>query len=585
MLNTEKQQVLDSATDELLAMPIEADWLTTHVFSLEAGPERRRITSVLTFEKDGRIGGYRHPNEAAWRIDQNRLLILREDGSLSCVAIMVQTSDGSLEIVGPLVNSQDTHFHHFRPLAVRSVLPAVQTFDLFDTLVARYCVNPLLIFSLVEAKSRVEGFASYRQLVEAELWRNGNYSLDDIYINLAKVTGWSDSTLNRLKMLELSEEWNNLFPIQEFVSRVRHDDLIISDMYLPASFIRKVVDEKCSLPGLTIHLSNHGKHHGTIWPKILSSHRVLRHYGDNHHSDIVQAAKAGVEAEYVTTSGWSQGEAVLCSVGLEEFAKAIRKARLTSFSFDKMARQAQLAQFDANIPLLIIAGLLLLRRASALEADTLLMCGRDSNMWIHLVRWMMGLSAKKMAVHYFPSSRDLMLADSPAYAAYFTQLRGRRTMIVDVSGTGRSPAHFIAHLEAQEDTSVFVALKSNRIDPPMELRAPARDDVQIDCAVTIDLERFLFERFNTAAYEDRAIGVEFMGAEFKILREHAPVSTTTARLIDELQEAFALTLSILKESPIVALPETATDEQLQQAIGQLVQVGIGYLELAKLLPE
>ena len=76
-----------------------------------------------------------------------------------------------------------------------------------------------------------------------------------------------------------------------------------------------------------------------------------------------------------------------------------------------------------------------------------------------------------------------------------------------------------------------------------------------------------------------------MGAEFKILREHEPVSAATARLIDQLQEAFALTLSILKESPIVVLPETATDEQLQQAIGQLVQVGIGYLELAKLLPE
>ena len=564
---------------------LAAEWLTRHVFSFEAGPQRHLVTSGLIFEKDGRIGGYQHPNEAGWRIDGDRLLILTGDGTPSCIAMLMEADDGGWMIVGPFLLQEEVRLHYFRPLALRNDLPAVQTFDLFDTLVARYCVDPLAIFHSVEAKARADGFARLRQSLEADLWRSGNYTLDDVYMKLAEATGWPDRLIERLKMLELAEEWDNLFPIQEMVARVRHDDLIISDMYLPHSFLRKIVEEKCGLPGLTIHLSNHGKHHGTIWPTILATHRILRHHGDNHHSDVAQAHKAGIDAEYVTISGWSTGETILCSVGLAEFAKAVRKARLTSFSFDRTARQAQLAQFDSNIPLLIVASMLLIRRANALQADTLLMCGRDSNMWVHLLRWMLGLSPRNLAVHYLPSSRDLFLAESPAYAAYFSRLRGQRTIIADVSGTGRSPSHFIASMEAQEDTSVFIALKSNRIDPPMEARAPARDDVLLDAGITIDLERFLFERFNTAMGEDRAIGMEFLGTQFNILREHLPLDAASEALIAKMQEAFTQTLLLLRQSPITMLPEAPGDDDLQEALRKLVQVGARYLDVAKRLPE
>jgi hypothetical protein len=564
---------------------LTAEWLGSYVFALEAGPQRRRLSSDIIFERDGRIGGYKHPNEAHWQIQDDKLFILREDGTASCIAMMIKTPDDVVEVVGPVLPSEETYLHHFTPTGPRTLLPAVQTFDLFDTLVARYCVDPLAIFRIVETKSRTPNFARLRQDVEATLWRAGNYSLDDVYAGLGQVTDWSQAKLAQLKMLELAEEWNNLFPIEEMVSRVQHDDLIISDMYLPMSFLRKIVDKKCRLPGLKIHLSNHGKHHGTIWPEILSSHRILRHFGDNHHSDVVQAGKAGINAEYVTVSGWSEGEAVLVSVGLPEFAKAVRKARLTSFSFDKMGRQAQLAQMDCNIPFLIVAATLLVRHANAVGADTLLMCGRDSNMWVHLLEWIVGLSGRKMAVHYFPSSRELLLSKTPAYEAYFTLLRGQRTIIADISGTGRSPANFIANIQAQDDTSVFVILKSNRIDGPMELRAPAREHVQLECGLTVDLERFLFERFNTARREDRAVDIEFLGEEFRIIRDHEPVSLQIEDLIDHMQDSFALTMSILKEAPILDLPDIATDEQLRGALRHLIQVGMRYFDLAKMLPE
>ncbi len=563
---------------------LTAEWLIQHVFSFEAGPQRQTVSAELVFEADGRIGGYQHPNEAAWRIDGGRLVIYRADGTPSCVAIPVEGKDGHVELAGPFLLQQEPRLHFFRPTALRSDKATVQTFDLFDTLVTRYCFSPIAIFEAVEAKSRVEGFARLRQGLEAELWRNGDYTLVDVYARLAAATGWPAAVLERLRIMELAEEWENLFPIREMVERVRPGDLIVSDMYLPMSFLRRIVDEKCGLPGLEIHLSNHGKHHGTIWPKILTSHRILRHYGDNHFSDVVQARNFGIDAVHVPISEWSAGEAILCSVGLVEFAKALRKGRLASFSFNKMARRAQLAQYDANIPLLVVAGLLLIRRANEVQADTLLMCGRDSSMWVHLVRWMIRLSPRKLAVHYFPSSRELFLADSPAYAAYFTRLKGERTIIADVSGTGRTPAQFIARMAATEDVSVFVALKSSRIDPPMELRAPARSDVTIDRAIDVDLERFLFERFNTAVQEQRAVDMEFLGHDFRVIREPEEIDSSTEKLIETIQETFVEALALLKDAPIMALPELPSDEELRSAMHKLVLVGGQYLDVAKQLP-
>jgi len=365
-----------------------------------------------------------------------------------------------------------------------------------------------------------------RQQVEGQLWGNGDFSLDDIYAKLLQVTGRSEAELALLKTLELAEEWDNLIPISEMTSRVQPNDIVVTDMYLPLSFIRNVVDKKCGLPGATIYLSNHGKHFGTIWPQLQARHRILQHHGDNKHSDVVQAARVGIEAAHVTLHDWTFGESTLNSVGLEAFSRVVRKSRLTSFTFDKTLRQARLAQFDVNIPVLVIASILLMRHSQSMQADTMLMCGRDCNLWVVLLRCMLHLSSYRSEAIYFPSSRDLFLADSPDYAAYFCRLRGTRTIITDLSGTGRTPAHFIGSVGAQADTSVYIALKSDNVDPAMDQRAPARSNVKVNFAIKDDDARFLFEKLNTAV-EGRATAMEFTGHDSRsfmiaIIGTHVP---------------------------------------------------------------
>jgi hypothetical protein len=569
-------------TTETTALGV--DWLTSHVFSFEAGPQRHVLSSTFVFEPDGTINGYYHPNESRWRFEDGALLILRSDGVVSCKAQPVAGPNGELELAGGFLLTGNGGMHHFRPIATRASQSIVQSFDLFDTLVARYCFRPTAIFEAVEAKARAEGFARLRQQLESQLWSRGDYTFDDIYVSLAAATGWPEARIEQLKMLELAEEWENLFPIREMTARVRPDDIIVTDMYLPVPFIESVVHDKCGLHGVDIHLSNHGKHHGTIWPYLQSRHRIVRHHGDNKVADVAQARKAGIEAAHVTFHEWTFGERTLNAIGLEAFARAIRKARLTTFAFDKVLRQLQLAQFDVNIPVLVIASLLLLRHAKAAQADTLLMCGRDCNLWIHLLKWMVSLSAHKPQAHYFLSSRELFLKESPDYAAYFAHLRGNRTLITDLSGTGRTPAHFIGRIGAQADTGVYITLKSDDVAPEMAQLAPVRPDVASDFAIMDGGTRFVFERLNSAL-EGRATGMEFDGHEFKVVRDLKPLDARAEEMVTAMHDAFKAAMAELQAAPVRELPDGISEEHLRQALQALVGHSVSFVKVARFLPE
>jgi hypothetical protein len=94
--------------------------------------------------------------------------------------------------------------HHFDLNIKSSGLSEVNTFDLFDTLVARHCYEPVALFRQVEVKSGISGFAELRRSVEGQMYDRRDYSLDDVYAELALVSGWSADTIATLRMLELT---------------------------------------------------------------------------------------------------------------------------------------------------------------------------------------------------------------------------------------------------------------------------------------------------------------------------------------------------------------------------------------------
>jgi len=64
------------------------------------------------FEPDGTIDGYDHPNESRWRVDGDELLILCDDGKVSCRAHLVRGGNGELEYAGPFLLNDEGILHH-----------------------------------------------------------------------------------------------------------------------------------------------------------------------------------------------------------------------------------------------------------------------------------------------------------------------------------------------------------------------------------------------------------------------------------------------------------------------------------------
>ena len=551
-------------------------WLTSRMFAFRGAQNKQPYTSAMRFEPNGRISGYRNRNETSWRLTDGKLSILREDGAPSCIAAATRNHDGTISFVGKFLLGGNDIFHRFDEHPVDDGPPMVVSFDLFDTLVARRCYDPISIFHSVERKSGIAGFARLRQDEEHKLWQAGDYGLDDIYAVLEAATGWPEAVLSRLRMLELAEEWDNLIPIREMTARVRPGDLVISDMYLPLSFLRRVLEEKCGLHECIVHLSSHGKHRGEIWPQIRSTHRIMLHYGDNHHSDVQTARRAKVNAEHVTLARWGRGEQILVDAGLAEFARIVREVRLTSFEGDPVVRSAQLAQYEVNIPLLIVASLYLLHQARERDVDTLLMCSRDCNLWLPLMRWMSARSAAAPVVRYLITSRVLLLSDSSDYRAYFSQLRGARNILVDVSGTGRSPSYFLGNLDEQCATSVFLVAGTGLVGNFVNELAPVRNEIEIDVLSHQPHEKRLAIESLNMSLEGRAHEVVFSGRGFEAQYQPNEFGRVSRTSITALRAAFMEVMGRLEQSDLRKMPEDIPVATLRSAADALIDLAGDY---------
>ncbi|WP_025824875.1 hypothetical protein [Asaia astilbis] len=153
----------------------------------------------------------------------------------------------------------------------------INTFDVFDTLVARRCVLPTNIFKIMEERLGIANFAVTR--IQAEQTLLGNpYNFDDIYCNVAEILNINEDETKKLKNQEITLEIENIIPIKENISKVKDGDILISDMYHTEEVVRSLLDaagfkKQCALSspitGSIEELS------GRKYLKILRSPRIL----------------------------------------------------------------------------------------------------------------------------------------------------------------------------------------------------------------------------------------------------------------------------------------------------------------------
>jgi hypothetical protein len=321
----------------------------------------------------------------------------------------------------------------------------VRSFDLFDTLVARRCVDPHNVFHLVEARTGHYGYAKARIDAEARIF-GGPYTLDDVYSEMSKSFGLAQDKALILKDAELAVELENIFPIREHCAEVQAGDLVISDMYLPESFLRYILTEVCRLPFTSLLHSSHGKRTGTVWKSLEQHFIIQQHLGDNYLTDFVSPQQHNVPARQTTISQRSPTEKLIADHGFGWLANLIREARLTTWDPVPERRQAQLLQIEYNFPLLFLASLSLLNSAEEKHWDVVLFSSRDCYLWSRLFNTIARALSSPIEGKYFYTSRAAKAHPSRTYVEYFNAIRsGHRSVIVDVCGTGWSSRRLIAH--------------------------------------------------------------------------------------------------------------------------------------------
>jgi hypothetical protein len=340
---------------------------------------------------------------------------------------------------------------------------AARSFDLFDTLVTRRCVDPHKIFDSVERVSGRAGFARARCAAEVEI-SSGQYTLDDIYRRLAEHHGIPTDEADQLKKLELETEAANLFPIREHCREVGPYDAVVSDMYLPVEWLDGIVHKICGVAPRRLYVSSHGKRNGTVWGTIRETMTITEHVGDNPVTDQASAQAAGIPVRLATVARRSEIEHKLAAAGFSPLSNLIREARLTTWHDDPALRRAQIAQVQINFPLLFLATLHLRKLCAVQGWDHILMSGRNCYLWHDLYQCMRHLLPDAPTATYFYTSRVSSAHPSPSYLAYFAeQCVGRHNVVVDMCGTGWSLTRLI---EAAPKLSVelFVLHKLERAD-------------------------------------------------------------------------------------------------------------------------
>ena len=429
---------------------------------------------------------------------------------------------------------------------------AVNSFDVFDTLIARRCITPDGVFARVEREQAMPGFAALRR--QAELALAGTpYGIADIYARLALLAGLSPSRADALRRAEIAAEHEELIPIAENLQRVRDGDLLLSDMYLDVGTIRGLLDQAGLQRQVGLVVTAQGKSSGEVWPTLLKQVAIGLHLGDNAHADGAMPSRFGIAVEHSALSRPTGIEGWLIGVGLGDMACVLREARLRSFTADPVSRRLQIIQTQLNAPILLLASIALHRLAARLGAARLLFASRDCNLWLLIYRALSATFGESAPAEYFFTSRKARISPSPAYCAYAADRLADDALIVDLCGSGWSLALLLQTLGLR-DRQCFLIHQLAHV--PLYQSKAATPDTCITHALVPPAQRgvdhIMLEMANYADYGS-VIDIRRIGDAILPVLDAEGRSATELKLVASQREALALVAGILREQPLKAV--------------------------------
>ena len=313
-------------------------------------------------------------------------------------------------------------------------------FDLFDTLICRRALVPQRVFEDVERALGAANFSEIRVSAEQALRQRGQqFDLHDIYREMVSRGNCSVDDAEKLKAAEIDAEFDHAAPVQENLNRVREFDLVVSDMYLPADVLRRLLQHVGLRVFVHLFVSTSGKHDGSIWPHLGKRWVIQRHLGDNLHADVESPGRHGIAAEHYTGTQLSQPEELLANHGQTELAGIMRAVRLQNpYPTDSVEAQLWLLQSQLNLPLLCLGAVAIRRTQLQNNYSRVLFSARDC----YFLSEVFSLLFPAVASDYVYVSRHALWHDRENVDAMLDVRDPRHALVVDIASTGYSWLQF-----------------------------------------------------------------------------------------------------------------------------------------------
>ena len=228
-------------------------------------------------------------------------------------------------------------------------MKSVNSFDIFDTLLARTVQQPTDIFNIVEKTFPYYNFKQLR--IQAQ--NNSNQTIDNIYYHFQLLTGETNENIKLLRDFELQTEMENTIPIMSNILKIKDGDIFVSDMYLTHNEIKKLLQYHNINPNITLYVSTGGKANGYMYEKLLKEYIIQNHIGDNYHSDIIMASRYNIPCIFTQIHKFTYLESYLININFE-LCNIFRKFRLMNpYVENTLEFKIYDQQIQYNIPLLL----------------------------------------------------------------------------------------------------------------------------------------------------------------------------------------------------------------------------------------
>lgn len=301
------------------------------------------------------------------------------------------------------------------------------SFDIFDTIIGRLSFSGTNIFKMIEKKFNIVNFATIRQKCETK-------GIDNIYNRIKK--SYPDLCIDwdTIKKYELELEYDLSFPINKYLGMIGPNDILVSDMYLEESDIRKILNKHKKLENI-LYVEPAHKSSGQFWELHSEAKKILTHYGDNVHSDCGMPKKFGINGLHITGVDFLDSEIKIKMI-CEPLGWIIRAVRLTEQNGNFMNK----IFCEIVLPLGILICLYLRNVCANNNIDHIIFVSRDG----YWFKYIYNILFPQFPTTYFYLSRKMVETNS--YGKTIDDIKNieGKKLIFDLFGTGKTLTDFIS---------------------------------------------------------------------------------------------------------------------------------------------